>query len=262
MSADFSKFKNYYFMRCFSNEEYRDAFNNGEKIYINSTKYFHDLEDNFQQDFEGGVFRQLPNTRGILILSKSKITLNEAVEKVVENRFSNGELFFRTSDFKVYINGYIFCLTIIPKSYIEFRENEIVFNENHNIRDGFYHLLNQYTNDKGYTYVCVYDAEHFMRIFYESMSNRGYNICYGCIDYQSISLEEKIQYYVQHDIEKLVFTKDEQYSYQNEFRLFFQKTNHENPDHIEETGIAMQPSVVKDMVYLSPDYVEKLQIGN
>lgn len=260
MSADFSKFKDYYFMKCFTCKEHRDDFNNGTKVYINSIKYFHDLENSFQRDFEGGVFNQSPHSEGHLIFSKSKMTSKEAVEKVKRRQFNNDDFVCTVSDCKLYINGYIYCLAIIPKSEMSFENQKIVFNKNSNIKAWFYYFLNQYANESGYAYISVYDAELFMEIFYEAMSKRGYLIYYGCVDYQDLSSQERIKYYIQHDIGKLVFSKDKKYSYQNEFRIFLQNAEQNKTEHIEEKGINMQSSVIMDMAYLSPDYVEKLKI--
>ncbi|MBQ6808261.1 MAG: hypothetical protein IJP07_03755, partial [Firmicutes bacterium] len=168
---DFSGFKNYYFMKCFSEEKHRQEFNSGEKAYINSTTYFHHLEDEFKRDFEGGVFQQKPNTYGFLIASKSQLSVDTVKEKVLTNRVDEGELWFKTENCKIYINGYLFCLTLIPKDYIAFRDNELVFNEEYNIREAFYYLLARY-NEKAYTFVSVYDAERFMNIFYPQMASR------------------------------------------------------------------------------------------
>ncbi len=191
MSVDFSMFKNYYLMKCFPNQEFRDKFNNGEKLYINSTEHFHNLKNGFQQDFEGGIFSQPPHSEGHLIFSKSKMTSREAVEKVKSKQFNNDDLVCIASDCKMYINGYIYCLAIIPKSEMSFKNQEIVFNKNGNIKAWFYYFLNRYATESGYAYISVYDAELFMKIFYEAMSKRGYLIYYGCVDYQDISPQDE-----------------------------------------------------------------------
>lgn len=245
-------------MRCFSKEEYRNEFNTGEKAYLNSMQYFHDLEDEFQRDFEGGIFRQAPNTTAYLLRAKANLSVNDAIDKVINKQLEDGEWIIKTIDTKFYINGYLFCMTIIPKSYLQIREKEIVFNEKHNIADGFYYLLNQYTKNSKYTFISLYDAEIFMERFYSQMTERGYAISYGCVDYENLSQEERYKFYSEHNITKLVFTKDEKFSYQNEFRIFLNKPGAEILNHIEESGIDMQPSVLNDMVYLSPEYMNEL----
>lgn len=248
-------------MHCFSEEKHRKEFNTGEKIYINSVQYFHDLEDEFQRDFEGGILRQEPNKNGFFLFSKSNLTADEAINKTINHQLENDELLIPTSDFKIYINGYIFCLTLIPKCYLRIRDNEIVFNENHNIASCFYYLLNQYTKNCKYTYISLYDAQSFMEIFYSQMTNKGYSISYGCVNYEKLSQEQRFKYYSKKDISKLIFTKDDKFDYQNEFRIFLHKPGKEVQGHIEEVGIDLQSSVVKDLVYLSPKYVSELELN-
>ena len=245
-------------MHCFSEEKYRKEFNSGEKIYIKAVQYFHDLEDEFQRDFEGGVFRQLPNIKTFLLNTKSDLTVNQAIDKIISHHLQDGEWIIPTSDFKFYINGYIFCFTIIPKCYLEIRDNQIIFNETHNIIDDFYYLLNQYTMDSKYTYISLYDAQSFMETFYPQMTSRGYKISYGCVDYENLSQEQRCKCFSEKNIAKLIFTKDERFNYQNEFRIFLHKTGEMVQDHIEEVGINLQSSVVNDLVYLSPEYVKQI----
>lgn len=249
-------------MRCFSCEEYRNDFNSGRKAYINSVQYFHDLDDKFQQDFEGGIFRQPPNTKGYLLRSKANLTVDEVMDLARNNQLEDGELVAATSDFKFYINGYIFCLTIIPKCYIKFRENEIVFNSKHNISDAFWYLLNQYTQNGQYTYISLYDAETFMTEFHRQMEEKGYLINYGCVEYEDLSQSQRINYYLEKQISKLLFTKNERFNYQNEFRFFLQRPGQDQQDHIEETGIDMRCALVRDLVYLSPEYAKEKGLNN
>ena len=260
MQQDFSRLKHYYLMKCFSKEEYRDEFNTGKKIYINSMEYFHDLENYFQRYFEGGVFEQLPGTRGYLFISKAGTSIENVMDRYMKKPADAEDGFIETSNFKIYVNGYILCLTIIPKAYISFGHDKITFNETFNIREDFFYLLNEYTTGTGYTYISIYDAEVFMKIFCEAMKKRGYDISYGEVDYQSISQKERIEHYVNRDIEAIIFSKDEKYSYQHEFRIFLQNEFQNAKSHVEEVNINMLPSVVYDMVYLSPSYVEKLRL--
>lgn len=255
---DFSRFRDYYFMRCFSKEQYRNEFNTGKKLYINSLQYFHDLDDEFQQDFEGLIFKQPPNSKGYLIKAKADLTVNEAIDKALNNKLQDGEWIIPTSDFKFYINGYIFCLTLIPKCYLQIREREIVFNNHYDISNAFYHLLNQYTKGTKSTYISLYDAQSFMEIFYPQMTSKGYSVSYGSVDYEDLSPEQRRQYYSELRIDKLVFTKEKKYDYQNEFRFFLRKNGEDVRDHIEEVGVVLQPAVVEDLVYLSSDYVDEL----
>lgn len=258
---DFSKFSDFYFIRCTPVQKYRDEFNNGKLMYINSVQFFHDLENEFQQDLEGVIYRQEPNTTAYLLKAKSELTVDEAIDKVINNCLEDDEWITKTSDFKIYINGYILCLTIVPKSYINFSDKVIKFNSEYNIAPNFWYLLNQYANSK-YLYLSVYDAESFMNIFYSEMINKGFSVNYGLVDYKTLTMEERIKC-SRSDIGKLIFTKDEKYSYQNEFRFFIrQKDNDNTLDHIEVVGVDLRPSLILDCAYLSPEYAEELKLTN
>ena len=65
---DFSNLQNYYLLKCFSEEKHREELNTGNKVYMKCLQYYHNLEDNFQRDFEGGIIKQVD--WGKLILSK------------------------------------------------------------------------------------------------------------------------------------------------------------------------------------------------
>lgn len=245
-------------MRCFSRQEYRDDFNSGKKVYINSMQYFHDHEDVFQRDFEGGIFAQEPGAEGGILLSKNCTTVEMAIKKVSMKQFSADDIFIETENAKLYINGYILCLTIIPKQCLEFRTKELVFNSKNDITANFYYLLNQYTNKNKHTFISFYDAETFMERFCTQMIHRGYALNCGRVDYENLSQEQRCKYYNQRNIAKLVFTKDKRFQYQNEFRIFIQCPRGNIKDHIEECGIDMSPAVLNNLVYLSPEYAKEL----
>lgn len=256
---DFSNFRNYYFIRCFQEYEYRKQFNCGTKIYINSMDYFHSLENKFQQDKEGIILEQKAGSKGYCLLSKNCKSLDKAIEKIIYGDAGNDDLVIQTKDFKVSINGYILCMTIIPKSYFSISDKNIIFNENMNFVKQFFDLLNQYSEDKGYSYVSIYDAEKFMNIFYSEMINRGYTIDYGMIAYESLTPKRRLELSSNKNYRKIVFTKSKIYSYQQEFRFFISGKSDKKQDHIEEYGINIYPSLLNDFTYLSPDYIKKIK---
>lgn len=231
--------------------------NSGKKVYMKCLEYYHNLEDKFQRDFEGGIFKQVG--LGKFILSKYKLTLEEAIKKAEEPTTSDQVVIFDTKDFKVYINGYIVCFTLIPKQYVEFSDNKIIFNYKNDYKKDFYHFLNMYTNK--YTYISVYEAKSFMEMFYRHMTQKGYNVEFGIVNYEDFSQEKRLYYYRNKRKDKLIFTKDNMFSYQREFRVFVEKLGENTYDHIEEEGVDLRTSVVKEMVYLSPDYVRELKLN-
>ena len=129
---DFSKFRNYYFIKCFSEETYRRQFNSGEKLYLNSMEYFHKKENSFQADLEGLILCQTENATGNIILSKEPQTFESIVKKVKENSFGENDLIIQTENVKFLIHGYICCFAIIPKSNIYFEEENMIDYKNEN----------------------------------------------------------------------------------------------------------------------------------
>jgi len=262
MEMDFSGFKNYYFMRCFPKEEYREQFNSGDKLYINSAKYFHDLDNKFQQDFEGGIFRQIAGTKAYLLKAQADLTTDEAIDKVINSKLEDDEWILPTSDFRFFINGYILSLTIIPKCYLCITDKNIIFNEKHNISEGFYYLLNQYAKDKKYTFISLYDAEAFMRDFSSKITEKGYQMSCRTVDYEDLTQKQRCQYYAERNFEKLIFTKNKEYSYQHEFRILLQQAGIQEKDHIEEYGIDMRSALLNNLVYLTPEYMKEMERSN
>ena len=74
-----------------------------------------------------------------------------------------------------------------------------------------------------------------------------------------MTTEERIAAFKSNDISKVVFTKNREFAYQREFRMYINSSNC-TQEHIELQGIDLQSTVVKDLAYLSPEYIKKLQV--
>ena len=254
---DFSKFRDYYFIKCFSEETYRRQFNSGEKLYLNSMEYFHEKENSFQADLEGLIFRQTENATGNIILSKEPQTFESIVKKVKEKSFGENDLIIQTKNVKFFINGYICCFAIIPKSNIYFEEENMINYKNEDVCNWLMMFLNRYSQGK-YCYLSFYNAEPCLQILYDNLTSKGYRISYGLVEYNDMTTEERIAAFKSNDISKVVFTKDREFAYQHEFRMYINSGNC-TQEHIELQGIDLQSTVVKDFAYLSPEYIKKLQ---
>lgn len=241
-------YSDYYFLRCNSTQNYRDELNNGEKLYINHCRCFHEKEDEFQQDFEGQIFKQIPGTIGYLVEADKSLAVEKIIEQVSKKEFKDVNVICETTDFEIQIEGYIFCLTIIPKKYICFQDNKIIFNKQFDISQDFRNLLYEYSKENGYAFCSLYDAETFINIFYKEMTKRGYTVNYKEVNYERLDEEKRIRC-AQNDLEKIIFTKDIKYEYQNEFRFFVQRIDHNTFEHIEERGIDFKPSLICDFVF-------------
>ena len=79
--------------------------------------------------------------------------------------------------------------------------------------------------------------------------------------YKTASAAERIKWFQSQKIDKLVFTKDKKFEYQKEFRIFLIKPEQSSSSYIEESGIDFNDTIVKEFVYLSPEYAKKV-MGN
>ncbi len=255
---DYSAFKDYYFIKCFAKEEYRKQFDTGVKIYINSTEYFHNLENNFQRDFEGGIYQQDENCKGMFIASKNEMTLSDALDVYRGERRGNDVISMSTQEMKVFIHGYIMCFAIFSKKHIRIDNNGIVFDRNSDTAHEFYTYLNDYAKEKGYAFFSVLDAELFMRTFCPSMEDKGYDLSYGFVNYADYSISDRLAKYQAGKIEDIIFTKDKsRFSQQKEYRIFIVTKDSSTPCHIEEK-IDISESVLAEMAYLTPEYAKQI----
>lgn len=255
---DYSPFKDYYLIKCFGNEDHRRQFNSGEKIYINSTAYFHDLEDRAQRDFEGGVYQQPQNGRGALVFSKRGKTLADICSAYQCEKPDKDILLMPTENFRFFFWGYICCFSFFSKNTIRFEKDRIAFNQNSNSQKELYAYLNDYAKDK-YTFVSVYDAEAFMEVFCPAIEDRGYLVDYGAVQYKSRIDDERIKLAQSGNVRGIFFLKDkDRFSQQKEFRIILRQKDGARPHHLEETGINICTSVVNEMVYLSPAYTKQI----
>lgn len=255
---DFSHFKDFYLIRCFGCEEFRDDFNSGKKMYLNSLKYYHDCENTFQGDLEGLVFQQQAECSSRLILSRGEITVDDLFRMYKEDSYGDGVKAFPVQDFKLFFDGYLCCFAVIPKSWMRFEEKSIIYNENANAYEWLITFLNSYCQEK-YCYFSVYDAEECLRTLYHGLSDKGFSVAMGTVDYCDLNTEERIRAAQNRDISRVIFTKNKSFEYQREFRVFISSKMDVMQDHIEVQGISLEPSVVKSLAYLSPEYTKELQ---
>lgn len=248
----------YYLIKAFPNQDYRDQFNSG-KWYINSVEYFHNHGDDFQRDFEGGVFRQTQMSKGMLVFSRGQHSFEELLEKYKKDQFAISDIIIPTESFKIFIQGYICCFSLFPKTEMRVDENSIVFARNSFVQKDFYLYLNEYAKKQGYAFISVYDAECFISKFYRYLTMLGFSVSFGTIKYEPILEEKRIRQFQGGSIRDIVFTKDASYAYQKELRFFLQ-TDEEYKEHIEIDGIDLQSSVICSLAYLTKDYVQRNNI--
>lgn len=263
---DFSDYKDYYLIKCFSNDKYREDFNSGENIHLNSCQYFHKVENDFQKDMEGVILSQDEGADGYLLVPHIDIKqlindYNSGIRNkdinIMQIILHNSEVICKTENFISFINGYLCCFYIIKKNQVIFNGKGIHFPNEKDYYD-FVYFLKRYSDekdfDKGYAYVSVYDAEPLLTTLCDEMYSKGYNYTNGFVEYENLSQEKKIKYFNEKNIYKIAFTKNKLFDYQKEFRILFSPKNHSLSDFIEEKICPLSKSVVKSFVYLSYDF--------
>ena len=272
--------KKYYLIKCFEKPEYRKSFNEGSNIHISAMQEFFDLEAKFQRDTEGLICEQTPDTTGWLfsappnmrdLLRNNGCLLDNGANIVIPDNCSqesfvdcflqNAQPIGLTKSMRLSLCGYICCFYLVAKESIQFHQNEIAFRTDSD-RANFFEFLFKYTEEKNAAYISVYDAFPFVQTFYDGMEKRKYNISFAPVQYEVLSMTKRIEWFLSNQFEKLVFTKDEEFAYQKEFRIFLTKPQQNEQKFIEESGIDFQQTIIKEFVYLSPAYSKKLMENN
>lgn len=244
----------YYLVKVFGKPEYMKDFNSGN-IYLNSTSYFWELENTFQQDKEGLVFQQPYNKKGVFLSAK------EGFEEIVKNSFSLEEIIKKseekncdkviceTLNFSFRLEGYICCFYLLPKNDVTIKENRM-FITSETAQKDIDVFLKKYLNEAKTKeiYVSIYNAVNFYNIFAENMKKRGYGLTYGIVKYKDIDERQKIELF-QQNYKLILFTKPTQYSYQKEFRLFINTPNEQIKKHILLDKIDIHKSLLGSFCY-------------
>ena len=253
--------KDYYLVKCFTAQKYRDNFNNGVDIHINNNRQFWKRENAFQQDLEGMVLKQ--NGNGYLfipqkgcepIIEKIMYEFPKAASKqMMEILADYIDVLGSTTDLTISVDGYICCFYLLPKKGIQFNitDNSIAFSDE--VYENILHYIADYARENKKhgekSYVSIYDAMTFMYLFSKGLKSKGYNIKYGTVSYSDVTVEQKIEAIKQEDFKTLLFTKPTKYSYQNEFRIYLPQKDSKLLDHLSESGIDLRPSVVASFAY-------------
>lgn len=230
--------QNYLFMRCFSKEEYLRAFVSGKSIYMNSAETFWRIENQFQGDTdECCVVSKNSNTKWSVWVGNEKP--EKKVANVVDLRFS--------------IKGFLYCMFALPKSFFAVDNGILLYDEENAICQDFFNALNQYCATVGPAYICIFDAFSFMNRIREHLELLGLNFACGWISYKDTNETERLQHFMDGHFEKIVFTKQEKYRFQHEFRIFISDSPEES-DHLELVGVPLD-----NMIFLRCKYNPKLE---
>lgn len=246
----------YLLVKCFKKSQYREKFNSGENIHINSTGHFWNLENSFQQDHEAMIFQQ--PEKGFFLATKPEfeklIKESSSFEEIKRKAEDKGlaKVLFETLNVSFRIDGYICCFYLLPKAYVSFRKNIMSITSEKERKDIAY-FIEKYINESNDNefYASVYDANIFCNIFCNGMKNKGYKFITGIVDYKDVDIYQKIKWFQEGNYKSIAFTKPTEYSYQKEFRIFLMKEGEQTGEFISETGIEIYKSLVCGFDYNS-----------
>ena len=239
----------YYFVKCFGKQSYRDTFNSG-KLFFGHVKKYWVAENTFQQDFEGRILQQEGN--GLLIAAKPGFenVLKQAhsvqdVEEIVEKR---GDIVVaHTTSFSSWINGFICCFYLLPKKDVTLRNNKMVF-ANDTVKKGFTDFLTNYKGKDG-VFAGIYDAARLCRAFDEVSTDQGVPSARDIVKYADMNTTQVFTCFNQGDVASIIFTKPKAYDYQREYRFFLSPKVENEHDYYILSGISMTPCIVATFEY-------------
>jgi hypothetical protein len=230
----------YFLVRCFEEQEYRDSFNNGTCFYVNNMKKFWEFENTFQNDLEGCVlnFKGTINGYAVDFEPEGKVDRN-FFDKIK----TEGKHIATAEGINISISGYIYCFYLLPKTSIEVRNNKMFFTNDKAHLD-FVTCIEKYLEEKEECYVSIYDAMPLCNILSTELSKRKYGFIFDEVKYIDLSDKEKSEMFNNGELKKLVFTKPTEFDYQKEFRIFITKSGQNDKDNISEEGIVVKPSFI------------------
>lgn len=251
---DFSAYQNYYLLKCFEKEEYMKDFNSGEKLFINSFKVFHKLENEFQGDFEGGILYKHSGVK--MITANREISLEEALS-CFKGDVSEDIAVFPIEDFRFYLNGFVVCFFIMHKAAFIITDSGICLNPKSKINEQLSAFLDSYAKESGQAFITVYDAKTFLEKFWPSFESKGYNVSAGCVEYEDSTIIDRANWYNNREYDRIVFTKDVRFAYQKEFRIIVQRDDTNDKTNISEKTDGFYPAIVWSGKFESNWYIEE-----
>ena len=258
------QYEDYYLIKCYSNKKHCSDFNNGI-IYLKQLSYFHNVENDFQQDKEGLIFHQPSNGNGSLYFIDpiqsgyvSELMKKGEMIKGIEILKTKGTQMAEIKDLSMNITGFLSCFYLIPKKYLKVSKDNIDISPLSEYNNLFY-FLNNYAKEQGYTYFSIYDASKLIEKLYNIFNKQNYNVCFGCVTYEDIDEQTKIKWLSEKQIQKIVFTKPLKFKYQREFRFFVNSQYKTTDDSISIISDSLESTIISSLVHLTAEYCKKLK---
>ena len=236
----------YYLVRILDNEKYLDDLINGINFRINSVQVFRDKANKFQGDKnECSIIVNGDTIKGKFAIGKEK------PEKILCDADIN----------EFGLNGYIYCFFAIPKEFFYLEKNELMMDDKSDYYNDFIKTLNSYyenCNSKK-CYIGIFDANKLVTHFKNCFVANNYKFGYDFVKYKKISTAERFKYLFDKELYKIVFEKDESYSYQREFRFFI--TNIHGVEYLDINNVLLKDAL-KIRFELNPKGLQKLIRSN
>lgn len=226
----------YYLVKCWEKKEYRDAFNSGMFYFAHVCKFWN-IENTFQQDDEGMILRH--EGQGYLIHGDPEFNCfmknPHSFAEIQDFAVNHGRILGQTKDLSAWINGYLCCFYLLPKKDVVFRDGRMFF-ENDRAKEHFEVYIARYMAVKGKAFGSIYDAVALCRIIEKACNNQGYGYVRNQVTYEEIDLSQRFSHFNHGEIEKIVFSKPEKYSYQREYRFFISTQSDRSDESIKLNG--------------------------
>ena len=242
----------YYFVKCFGKQSYRDTFNSGE-LFFGHVKEYWGAENAFQQDFEGRILHQEGN--GLLIAAKPgfESVLKQArsvhdIEGIVKER--GDTIIARTTSASSWINGYICCFYLLPKRNVILQNDKMVFATD-SMENKFKVFLANYIGDKRVVFAGIYDAARLCKAVEEVCTNQGVPFARDMVKYADTDTTLVFSCINRGDISPIIFTKRKVYSYQQEYRMFIAPPKESAAENYRLKGVAVASCIVATFEYPS-----------
>ena len=222
----------YLFVHVFKSEYRMKEFMSGESVYMASTGSFLQIENNFQGDrSECAIIPFSDSAKGAIWVGSGYPEV-----KICD-----------TVGISAGIQGHLFCMFMIPKAYFTVKNEALYVDKESPYHADFFRFLDEYLRTKGKAFVCIFDAEQFMRRIAKRLQEKGLLYTSGLVKYQDMTIEDRVELFTQRKIEEIVFTKQKEYQYQHEYRIIV--SNATGKDHIEVDGVSME-----NIIFLSGEY--------
>lgn len=230
--SEFAELQDKLLVRCFSKQKYLDDFLSGKCVHMGSAENYWKMENGFQGDpFDCAV-----------------ISLNDDIKWSMWIGDDHPRVKICDAEsFSIGVDAFLYCMFAVPKTLFSVRTGTLYIDEDSNYHDDFFRFLDEYAKTKEHVFVCAFDAASFMLRITNRLREKGLSYTAGYVTYKNNSIADRISSFSQKRIDDIVFTKQESYQYQREYRIAVKHKMDVN--HIDIDGVCMN-----DIVFFNGEY--------